>query len=50
MSRKDVGDNVVEIHHAKRTNSWLLIKKCLDATKVMLNNEYRVLNVYACTW
>ncbi|XP_038073872.1 uncharacterized protein LOC119741972 [Patiria miniata] len=34
MSRRDKGGNVVEIRHSKHTDSWLLIKKCLDAAKL----------------
>ena len=34
MSRKDIGDNVIEIRHAKRSDRWLLSKKRLDASKV----------------
>lgn len=34
MIRNDLGDNIMEIKHAKGTDRWLVIKKQLDASNV----------------
>ncbi len=41
MKRQDIGDNIVEIKHNKVTESWLVIKEMLDATKVRGKGEIR---------
>ena len=34
MTRKDLGDNIMEITHKQGVDHWLVIKKQLDASKV----------------
>ena len=45
MKRQDIGDNVIEIKHNKVTESWLVVKETLDATKVTkMSNGGKVYN------
>lgn len=36
ISRKDYGENLVEITHGDKMDRWLVVKKSLDASKISL--------------